>query len=99
VREGQPAEVKLEAFPFTRYGVINGTVESISRDSVEHKELGLVFPCLVKLSASHIEVETRPIALEPGFAASAEIKTGQRRIIEFLLSPLTRRVQEAGRER
>jgi hemolysin D len=99
VREGQPAEIKLEAFPFTRYGVINGTVESISRDSVEHKELGLVFPCLVKLSASHINVETQRIALEPGFAASAEIKTGQRRIIEFLLSPLTRRVQEAGRER
>jgi hemolysin D len=98
VREGQPAEVKLEAFPFTRYGVINGTVERISRDSVEHKELGLVFPCLVSLKATHIDVGT-PIALEPGFAASAEIKTGQRRIIEFLLSPLSRRLQEAGRER
>jgi hemolysin D len=99
VREGQPAEVKLEAFPFTRYGVINGTVESISRDSVENKELGLVFPCLVKLAASQIHVETKSVALEPGFAATAEIKTGQRRIIEFLLSPLSRRVQEAGRER
>lgn len=98
VREGQPAEVKLEAFPFTRYGVINGTVERISRDSVEHKELGLVFPCLVSLKATHIDVGT-PIALEAGFAASAEIKTGQRRIIEFLLSPLSRRLQEAGRER
>ncbi|MET0534706.1 MAG: HlyD family type I secretion periplasmic adaptor subunit [Steroidobacter sp.] len=99
VREGQPAEVKLEAFPFTRYGVIDGTVESISRDSIEHKELGLVFPCLVKLAASQIDVGAKVVALEPGFAASAEIKTGQRRIIEFLLSPLSRRLQEAGRER
>ncbi|HEY0685289.1 MAG TPA: HlyD family type I secretion periplasmic adaptor subunit [Steroidobacter sp.] len=99
VREGQPAEVKLEAFPFTRYGVINGTIERISRDSIEHEELGLVFPCLVTLSASQIDVGDKLVALEPGFAASAEIKTGERRIIEFLLSPLSRRLQEAGRER
>lgn len=85
--------------PCSRYGPINGTIERISRDSAENKELGLVFPCLVKLAASHIDVEAKRIALEPGFAATAEIKTGQRRIIEFLLSPLSRRVQEAGRER
>jgi hemolysin D len=99
VREGQPAEVKLEAFPFTRYGVINGTVESISRDSVENEDLGLVFPCLVRLAQTHIKVGENSLLLEPGFAATAEIKTGHRRIIEFLLSPLSRRAQEAGRER
>jgi hemolysin D len=99
VRAGQRAEVKLEAFPFTRYGVIEGTVESISRDSVENKELGLVFPCLVKLAQAHIRIGGKPIALEPGFSATAEIRTGERRIIEFLLSPLSRRLQEAGRER
>lgn len=98
LREGQAAEVKLGAFPFTRYGVVNGTIERISRDSVENKELGLVFPCLVNLAASHIDVDAKRIALEPGFAATAEVKTGQRRIIELLLSPLSRRVQEAGRE-
>lgn len=99
VREGQAAEVKLEAFPFTRYGVINGTVESISRDSVENKELGLVFPCQVKLSQAFLTIGAKQIALAPGFAATAEIKTGERRIMEFLLSPLSRRLQEAGRER
>lgn len=99
VRAGQPAEIKLEAFPFTRYGVVNGTIESISTDSVENKELGLVFPCLVKLAQSHITIGDKPIRLEVGFAATAEIKTGDRRIIEFLLSPLSRRLQEAGRER
>jgi hemolysin D len=99
VREGQAAEVKLEAFPFTRYGVINGIVESISSDSIDNEELGLVFPCLVKLSAAHIDIGSRSIALEPGFAATAEIKTGRRRVVEFLLSPLSRRLQEAGRER
>lgn len=99
VRVGQPAEVKLEAFPFTRYGVIQGTIEHLSTDSVENKELGLVFPCLVRLTQSYIKVGEKNISLAPGFAATAEIKTGDRRIIEFLLSPLSRRLQEAGRER
>jgi hemolysin D len=99
VREGQRAEIKLEAFPFTRYGIVNGVVEQISQDSVENKELGLVFPCLVKLSQSYVSVGPKRVALAPGFAATAEIKTGNRRVIEFLLSPLSRRLQEAGRER
>lgn len=99
VRVGQPAEVKLEAFPFTRYGVIEGTIEHLSTDSVENEKLGLVFPCLVRLTKSHIKVGDKIVTLAPGFAATAEIKTGNRRIIEFLLSPLSRRLQEAGRER
>jgi hemolysin D len=99
VHEGQPAEVKLEAFPFTRYGIVAGVVERISRDAVENKELGLVFPCLVKLKRADIAIGDTRVALAPGFAATAEIKTGRRRIIEYLLSPLSRRLQEAGRER
>jgi hemolysin D len=99
VREGQPVQVKLEAFPFTRYGIVNGVVERIGRDSVENEKLGLVFPCLIKLAQSHVSVGAKRVALAPGFAATAEIRTGDRRIIEFLLSPLSRRLQEAGRER
>jgi hemolysin D len=99
LHEGQPVEVKLEAFPFTRYGIVAGEIERISRDAVENKELGLVFPCLVKLSRSYIEIGPNRVQLAPGFAATAEIKTGHRRIIEYLLSPLSRRLQEAGRER
>jgi hemolysin D len=99
VQEGQRAEVKLEAFPFTRYGVVEGTVETVSRDSIEHEQLGLVFPALVKLSQSYVSIGAERVDLAAGFAATAEIKTGRRRIIEFLLSPLSRRLQEAGRER
>ena len=99
MQEGEPAEIKLEAFPFTRLGVINGTVESISRDSIENEQLGLVFPALVRLSQSYVTIGDDRIALAAGFAATAEIKTGDRRIIEFLLSPLSRRLQESGRER
>jgi hemolysin D len=99
VRAGQPVEVKLEAYPFTRYGVVEGRLEQISRDAVENEKLGPVYPARVRLDRAWIEIGGRKVALEPGLAATAEIKTGQRRIIDYLLSPLARRVQEAGRER
>ncbi|MEM9810236.1 MAG: HlyD family type I secretion periplasmic adaptor subunit [Pseudomonadota bacterium] len=99
VRQGQPVEVKLEAYPFTRYGVVTGRLETISRDAVENEDLGLVYPAIVHLDTDVLEVHGEDRLLEAGLSATAEIKTGRRRIIDFLLSPLSRRMAEAGRER
>lgn len=99
VREGQQVRVKLEAFPFTRYGVVEGRLAFLSRDAIQDEQLGLVFPARVELSAFEIAAGDRVTDLSSGMAVTAEIKTGRRRIIEFLLSPLARRVAEAGRER
>ncbi len=52
----------------------------------------------MELSQFAINVGGRLQPLSAGMAATAEIKTGRRRIIEFLLSPLARRVEKAGRE-
>ena len=99
VREGQQVRVKLEAFPFTRYGVVQGRLTFLSRDAVQDENLGLVFPARVELQQFSINVNGHATPLTAGLAATAEIRTGRRRIIEFLLSPLQRRVEEAGRER
>jgi hemolysin D len=98
VREGQKVEIKLEAFPFTRYGVLEGRVEHVSRDAVEDQKEGLVFPAIVRLTKPWLQVGARKAFVAPGLAATAEIKTGHRKIIEYLLSPLAKRVEEAGRE-
>ncbi|MEO1656315.1 MAG: HlyD family type I secretion periplasmic adaptor subunit [Pseudomonadota bacterium] len=99
VTEGDVAEVKLEAFPFTKYGVIDGRVEIISNDAIQDENLGLVYQVRVTLDRQTIMVEGREVRLSAGMAATAEIKTGKRRIIEFLLSPLLRYRDEALRER
>lgn len=99
VREGQAVEVKLEAYPFTRYGVVTGRLLTVSRDAVDDERLGLVYPAIVSLDSESLSVNGIQQRLEPGLAATAEIKTGDRRIIDFLLSPLARRVREGGRER
>jgi hemolysin D len=98
VRAGQAVEIKLEAFPFTKYGVLEGRVEHVSRDAVEDEKEGLVFPAIVKLTKPWLQVGGRRAFVAPGLAATAEVKTGRRKIIEYLLSPLSRRVNEAGRE-
>ena len=99
VRVGQPVAVKLDAFPFTRYGSVPGTVRSISRDAVEDKELGPVYVATILLSRSVIEADGRRYALTPGLAATADIRTGSRRIISYLISPLQATVSQAARER
>ena len=71
----------------------------LSRDAVQDENLGLVFPARVELRQFSINVNGHATPLTAGLAATAEIRTGRRRIIEFLLSPLQRRVEEAGRER
>lgn len=99
IRAGQPVTVKFDAFPFTRYGTIEGEVIDISRDANKDDKLGLVYPVRVRLDTADIDVDGSRVPIAPGMAASAEIVTGQRRLIEFILSPLLRYRNEAGRER
>ena len=117
---GQDAEIKVEAFNFTRYGLLHGRVRSISRDAIardRHEELSraapsgaqsttsepngqeLVYAARVLLDRSQMEIEGKPVQLLSGMAVSVEIKTGSRRIISYLLSPLVRYRQEVFRER
>lgn len=99
VRVGQEAAVKLEAFPFTRYGTIPGRVRSISRDAVQDKELGLVYIATIALARSYIDTDGRRTGLAPGLAATVDVKTGTRRIISYLLSPLQTSIAQAGHEK
>jgi hemolysin D len=99
VREGQPVRVKLEAFPFTDYGLIEGVVETISRDAIPDEKIGLVYATRIRLERNYIEIGGRRQPIGPGMAVQAEVKTGERRIIQYLLSPISQTVAEAGRER
>jgi hemolysin D len=99
VKEGDEVEVKLEAFPFTRYGVVEGVVEHVSTDSIQHELLGLVYPGRVALKEQDIVVAGKSVRLSAGMAVTAEVKTDKRRIIQFLLSPLLRYRGESFRER
>ncbi|MBI5329948.1 MAG: HlyD family type I secretion periplasmic adaptor subunit [Betaproteobacteria bacterium] len=99
VRVGQPAEVKVETFPFTKYGALPGVITQISSDAIQDEKMGLVYAARVKPERTSLEVDGKRVRLSPGMAVTAEIKTGQRRAIEFFLTPLLQYQQESLRER
>lgn len=98
VHEGQPVAIKLEAFPFTRYGTVPGIVRHISRDAVPDQKLGSVYIATIALTHSFIVIDGRNLPLTAGLTATADIRTGNRRIISYLLSPLQTTVEQAGKE-
>jgi hemolysin D len=99
VREKQPAAVKVSAFDYTKHGTVRGSVVSVSRDAIETDRRGALYEVAVRLSQSHIMIDGRPVALAPGMKVLVEIKTGRRRVIEYLLSPLLRYKHESLNER
>lgn len=99
VREGQLAAVKLDAFPFTRYGSLEGEVVTVGQDSVPNERSGQVYPVRVRVMRNNIHVVGHEVRLSSGMAASVEVRTGKRRILDFLLSPVARAANESLRER
>jgi len=116
IAQGQRVAIKLEAFNFTDFGLIPGTVTNISRDAVEQERPaassrsesgsqaespGLVYAATIELDCDPGATARHPLCdrVQPGMAVQAEIKTGRRRIIQYLLSPISQAFAEAGRER
>jgi hemolysin D len=114
VRAAHPARIKLAAFQFQKYGMLEGVVAQVSADATEapnpntrpgalagrDRPAGpLAFRTLVDLEAQHLEAEGRRYGLAPGMQVVAEIHLGERTVLEYLLSPIQKAFHEAGRER
>jgi hemolysin D len=122
VKLKQTAIVKVDAFPFTRYGAIEAEVIKISRDAVDEqgasamtdaattarssaggaptsRAQSLVYPATLRLSQRTILVEGEAISLMPGMSVTVEVRTGGRRMIDYILSPLRESASTAARER
>ncbi len=99
VNAGQPAVIKLETFAYTRYGTVAATVSRVSADAVSDDQRGAIFPAVLALQQTQLDVDGKRIGLSPGMNLSAEIATGQRRVIDYLLSPVRQALGESLRER
>jgi len=123
IKTGQEAIVKVDAFPFSRYGTLDGTVSRVSADAVDTRSAPnlseaaatvkpqgsptssktdqpeLAFPVTVALPRTMIKADGKEIDLSPGMTVSVEIKTGSRRVIDYLLSPLREVASDTAHER
>lgn len=123
-REGQSAQVKIDAFEYTKYGTIPAKVTHVSRDAVDLSggsnpsasansssganssadkgsmpKGGLMYAVRVTLDKPFMAIDGKQVPLSPGMTGSVEIKTGSRRVIEYVLSPLITHSKESLRER
>ncbi|WP_139144720.1 HlyD family efflux transporter periplasmic adaptor subunit, partial [Janthinobacterium sp. HH100] len=99
VQAGQAVAVKIDAFDYTKYGTVPAVVSSVSRDSIEDEKKGPVYAVRITLRQPSIVVDGRLVPLSAGMAVRAEIRTGTRRVVEYVLSPLVRHQKEALHER
>lgn len=99
VQEGQKVKFKIDSFPFTKYGYIEGRIKKIERASVKDEQLGDVYPTIVELTSHYIEIDNDRIRLLPGMTGVVDIKTGKRHLIEYIIAPFLRYKDEALKER
>jgi HlyD family secretion protein len=89
LREGQPVKLKFNAFPYQRYGLIEGTLEYISPATKPATGTKApVYEGRVKLERDHYLVAEKKVPLRYGMTASAEVIVRQRRLIDLALDPL-----------
>ena len=108
VAPGQAVKVKLQAYPFQKYGMLQGKVELVSADSLANDPQKAAaqgqspqsYKALVRLASQDLKAASGEVLrLAPGMVVQAEIHQGRRTVLEYLLSPVQKVVQEAGRER
>lgn len=99
VQEEQDAEVKVDAFDYTKYGTVRAKITNVSRDAVADEKRGLVYAIKLALEQSSIQIEDKAVPLSPGLSVNVQIKTGDRRIIEYILSPIIQHKHDALNER
>jgi HlyD family secretion protein len=114
VRPGQEAKLKLAAFQFQKYGMVEGKVLHVNADATEapsantrsdalagrDRPMGpLAFRALLELAAQELSADGRRYALQPGMQVAGEIHLGTRTVLEYLLSPVQKAFHEAARER
>lgn len=122
VRVGQEVSIKIDSFPYSRYGTVTGKVVSVARDAIPQPEAAqiegnparageaapaagaqrtqnLVFPVTILLARKSLVVDGQEVNLSPGMTVVAEIKTGSRRILEYVFAPVYEVTSESMRER
>jgi adhesin transport system membrane fusion protein len=101
LRPGLPAQVKLTAYDYTIYGALDGTVELISPDTLREErkaDEASYYRVLVRTRQASLRAGGKDLPIIPGMTATVEVRTGEKRVLDYLLKPVLRS-QEAFRER
>lgn len=99
VKVGQPVIIKVSAIDFTKYGTLTGSVVSLSQSAIQDEKNLAPYWARISLEKASPKFATNNLSIAQGMIVSAEIKTGRRRIIEYVLGPLLKHTNESFNER
>ena len=94
IKTGMEAEIKLEAYPYNKYGTVKGTVKYISPSSFNTEKMGSVY--LVKLD---VENTNPDINVMSGLSGTVEVKLDRRSVMSYFLEPITKGFKESLKEK
>jgi hemolysin D len=89
----------VETFSFTRYGTVPASVTWVTADAVNDEKRGAIFPATLRLDRADLDVNGKWVKLAPGMQVTAEVKTGRRRVLDDLLSPVKEALHDSAKER
>ena len=94
IKVGMDAEIKLEAYPYNKYGTVKGKVKYISPSSFQNDKLGSVY--LVKLDVD----ESNPnINVMSGLSGAVEVKIGRQSVMRYFLDPIVKGFGDSMKEK
>lgn len=96
---GQKANIKLDAYPSERFGVLRGVVSNVSADAIEVENNVFGFVIRVKPETLKLETISSSYAIQPGMTSTVDVITGDRRLISYFFAPIVKVVQESLGER
>ena len=103
VQPGQAARVKLVAYPFQKYGTLDGRVVHVAADASDPPErapgTASGYRARIALAAQSLRGAEGTLELVSGMLVGAELRLGERRVVEYLLAPVQKAWREAARER
>lgn len=99
LKPGQSVQVKVSAYDFTRYGSVSGKLDAISATTFTGERGERFYRGRIVLDRDYVGRDKSVNAVTPGMTVMADIVTGQKTILEYLLKPIQRSLQTAFSER
>ncbi len=99
VLPGQEAIIKLTAFDFSKFGSLKGKVINVGVDTIQKEDGSIWYICQIAVDGNGFTSIGKTIKILPGMVAEADIVSGEKTVLKYLLQPVTKIANEAFRER
>lgn len=99
LKVGQPVRVKVTTYDFARYGAVEGTLSKVSASSFVDEKGNPFFKGVIDLKHNYVGDQKDLYVVHPGMSVTAEIITGDKTLLQYMLKPIFTQIQQSFHER